>query len=483
MMVRISLMFLVMLLMVLDVHAAIGVLDIEGLKSGVVRITATEGNKTKVGTGFIVKLAPEIAYIVTAAHVVAGDSRPKIQFFTQQDVQIQATVKHIEGSDDVTALALLVIRGKANIPSGLAAMSLAISARFAGADEVIVIGHPRQAGEWSVLTGAIVSRQGRYVTIDANIDEGNSGGPIIHSGHVVGVIGGAQRYGKGVTIGTVHEYLEGHGILIQAPATQSAATSQTPLPKTIKPEHLESLPKKITGKDGAPMVLVPAGEFTMGSREDDRSTWENEWPAHQVYLDAFYIDQYEVTTSRYAEFLREVKRAAPWLWSEQVLKQHGRKPVVYVDWDDATAYCAWAGKRLPTEAEWEKAARGTDQRPYPWGNAAANELRANVYRCCDFKDYGALTDVGSFEQGKSPYGAYDMAGNVSEWVKDWYDDAYYRKSPARNPIGMTGGLYRVSRGGSWSDEPVHVRSAYRKNNRPDSRVPSLGFRCAQDVSN
>jgi S1-C subfamily serine protease len=147
MIVRISLMFLVMLLMGLDVHAAVGVLDIEGLKSGVVRITATEGNRTKVGTGFIVKLDPEIVYIVTAAHVVAGDSQPKVQFFTQQDVQTQAVVKHIEGSDDVTALALLVIRGRGNIPLGLTAMSLATSARFAGADEVIVIGHPRQAGE------------------------------------------------------------------------------------------------------------------------------------------------------------------------------------------------------------------------------------------------------------------------------------------------------------------------------------------------
>ena len=112
MIVRVTLIFLVMPLMGLDAHAAVGMLDIEGLKSGVVRITATEGNKTKVGTGFIVKLDSESVYIVTAAHVVAGDSQPKVQFFTQQDVQIQATVKHIEGSDDVTALALLVIRGK-----------------------------------------------------------------------------------------------------------------------------------------------------------------------------------------------------------------------------------------------------------------------------------------------------------------------------------------------------------------------------------
>lgn len=123
--------------------------------------------------------------------------------------------------------------------------------------------------------------------------------------------------------------------------------------------------KTITGKDGAPMVLVPAGEFTMGSRGDDKNASNDERPAHSVYLDAFYIDQYEVTTSRYARFFQETNRTAPGFWSDKVVKEHGSKPVVGVDWNDATAYCAWAGKRLPTEAEWEKAARGTDQRTFP----------------------------------------------------------------------------------------------------------------------
>ena len=128
------------------------------------------------------------------------------------------------------------------------------------------------------------------------------------------------------------------------------------LSTTIQP----GLPSEKTGKDGALMVLVPAGEFMMGSREDDKSARLGDRPAHPVYLDAFYIDQYEITTARYAKFFQEMKRAAPEYWSEQVLKRHGSKPVVGVDWNDATTYCSWAGKRLPTEAEWEKAARGTD---------------------------------------------------------------------------------------------------------------------------
>jgi len=228
------------------------------------------------------------------------------------------------------------------------------------------------------------------------------------------------------------------------------------------------------------MVLVPAGEFMMG---DDTSGQNDERPAHPVSLDAFYIDQYEVTTTRYARYFEQTNRAAPQYWSTQVPLNHGNKPVVGVDWNDAVAYCAWAGKRLPTEAEWEKAARGTNQRPYPWGNAAASAQRANFGHCCDFKDYGALTDVGAFEQGKSPSGAYDMAGNVWEWVADWYGENYYAKSPARNPKGPSNGESRVLRGGSWLSGPVLVRSAGRDRSSPTSRGVPFGFRCAQDVPN
>ena len=232
--------------------------------------------------------------------------------------------------------------------------------------------------------------------------------------------------------------------------------------------------KTITGNDGAPMVLVPAGEFTMGSRGEGTSSQNDEQPAHQVYLDAYYIDQYEVTTARYAKFFKAANRRQPEYWSANVVSDHARKPVVGVDWDDAVAYCAWAGKRLPTEAEWEKAARGTDQRLYPWGNAAPDAQRANFNRGYDFKDYGVLADVGSLEGGKSPYGACDMAGNVWEWTADWYDAHYYGKSPERNPKGPSSGEYRVLRGGSWGDAPDNVRSALRFWNAPSLRKVLLG---------
>ncbi len=302
-----------------------------------------------------------------------------------------------------------------------------------------------------------------------------------------------MRYGRGVTIGTIHEFLEGHGVFREAPAALGGvkAGSLDDIPKKFSSEPLRSpqivsqgkVLTGVTGKDGAPMVKIPAGEFRMGSQEDDMDARDNERPVHSVHLDAFYIDQYEVTIAQYATFLQETNRGVPDFWSEEIQKLYGRRPVIGVDWNDATAYCTWAEKRLPTEAEWEKAARGTDQRLYPWGNEVPNEQQANLGEMGKYKNeykkgYDPLTVVGSFEQGKSPYGVYDMAGNVWEWTADWYDEGYYGKSPERNPTGPTSGQYRVLRGGSWLVVPPHGRSAHRDARMPASRNSFVGFRCA-----
>ncbi|MCA9464796.1 MAG: SUMF1/EgtB/PvdO family nonheme iron enzyme, partial [Nitrospira sp.] len=242
------------------------------------------------------------------------------------------------------------------------------------------------------------------------------------------------------------------------------------------------LPKIITGKDGAPMVLVPAGEFTMGARNEDKDTFYDEQPAHQVYLDAYYIDQYEVTTSRYAAFMEATKRNPPRYWSKTMRKQNVKLPVVGVSWEDAQAYCVWAGKRLPTEAQWEKAARGTDGRIYPWGDQPPNNTLAN---CCSSNLLAGQRSVGSFEGGKSPYGAYDLAGNVLEWVADWYDATRYQQrargnEPVRNPQGPATGKSRVLRGGSWyGDDPRNLRSSIRVKDLSTVLYYIVGFRCAQ----
>jgi formylglycine-generating enzyme required for sulfatase activity/tRNA A-37 threonylcarbamoyl transferase component Bud32 len=230
----------------------------------------------------------------------------------------------------------------------------------------------------------------------------------------------------------------------------------------------------------AEMVSVLAGEFKMGSSDADRYASDDEKPQHTVYLDAFWIDKYEVTNALYKKCVDAGKCQSPnptesysrrWYYG---ISKFDNYPVIYVSWNDAKAYCEWAGKRLPTEAEWEKAARGTDGRIYPWGNAFdKNRLNSSE------GGRGDTTPVDSFPSGASPYGALDMAGNVWEWVADWHDSAYYTNSPRNNPKGPSSGQYRVLRGGAWNYNQYYVRAAYRIYNIPDLRNNYVGFRCAQ----
>jgi formylglycine-generating enzyme required for sulfatase activity len=219
------------------------------------------------------------------------------------------------------------------------------------------------------------------------------------------------------------------------------------------------------------MVLVPAGQFWMGSDEGDA-----EKPRHRITLDSFYIDKHEVTNALYQKFMSATGRAAREYWNDS--KFNGsQQPVVGVSWHDADAYCRWAGKRLPTEAEWEKAARGTDGRKYPWGDEW-DASRANSNE----SGHGRTVEVSSYPTGASPYGAHGMAGNVWEWIADWYDQDYYKRSPNRNPRGPDAGTSRVLRGGSWDFIPFNLRSTYRINDTPGARNNHIGFRCARGLS-
>lgn len=227
----------------------------------------------------------------------------------------------------------------------------------------------------------------------------------------------------------------------------------------------------------APMVKIPAGTFWMGI--DTLQGLEDERPRHKVWLDDFWMDLYEVTVGRYAGFLAATGRTPPAFWETVTPAIHSDRPVIGVDWEDADAYCRWAGKRLPTEAEWEKAARGTDERWYPWGNQTPTPQFANYALGARFSYSQALMPVGHYEKGKSPYGIYDLAGNVWEWVQDWYDGTYYEHSPERNPTGPDGGQFKVLRGGSWSELPKYLLTYGRFKLPPNTRNSYIGFRCAR----
>jgi formylglycine-generating enzyme required for sulfatase activity len=229
--------------------------------------------------------------------------------------------------------------------------------------------------------------------------------------------------------------------------------------------------------DQAPMATIPAGEFWMGV--DGLQGLDDERPRHKVRLDAYAMDLYEVTVGRYAIFLTSSGRTPPLFWDTVDLSEHAERPVIGVEWDDAEAYCRWAGKRLPTEAEWEHAARGPDGRSYPWGNQTPTPELANYALGARFSYSQTLMPVGHYEKGKSPYGMYDMAGNVWEWVQDWYGTNYYEVSEEHNPHGPEQGQFKVLRGGSWSELPKYLLTYGRFKLPPNTRNSYVGFRCAK----
>lgn len=228
------------------------------------------------------------------------------------------------------------------------------------------------------------------------------------------------------------------------------------------------------------MVLIPAGSFLMGCQQNEICS-PDERPLHEVQLDNYFIDRTEVTNGEYSACVAAGACQPPHYFYSRTRTayytnpQYASYPVMYVNWYQAEGYCTWAGKRLPTEAEWEKAARGEDGAGlYPWGAATPGCKRANLDFCL-----GDTAAAGSFPLGSSPYGVLDMAGNVWEWTEDWYEAWYYIHSPASDPSGPGRGTHKVIRGGSWFHSPLSARAAHRFEFEPGRWASfGLGFRCA-----
>lgn len=269
----------------------------------------------------------------------------------------------------------------------------------------------------------------------------------------------------------------------------------------------ETAPKFYTGKDGVEMVYIPEGKFKMGSADKDLMEVA---PVHTVYTDAFYMDRYEVTNKLYAKFLSDVKPTEgnsgdrqKWVvlrsdledpnkitwWPTEIIQNEDKYrafegyenlPVITVSWEGARSYCEWAGKRLPTEAEWEKAARGgLEEKAYPWGNEIPTGGVVYDRSWRDNQRPAPTNHVGNYHP--NAYGLYDMAGNVWEWCQDWYDPGYYEDSESKNPQGPETGELKVQRGGSWYNNAYILRVAIRNFSNPLTQADAVGFRCVKDA--
>ena len=247
----------------------------------------------------------------------------------------------------------------------------------------------------------------------------------------------------------------------------------------------------------SPIVTVPAGPFLLGSKRVDDDPYGNwtqfdntELPQHRVWLDRYEVDRDEMSLGEYLAFLQQQKlhpsdELQKLIWhvitihsvSDQTIS---RWPALYVTWTEAKDLCEAKHKRLPTEAEWEKAARGPDGGLFPWGNADPRQALA-MFGQHHMHEIPILASVDSHDAGKSPYGLHHTAGNVAEWVQDWFGFDYYAYMPERNPPGPTSGRYKSVRGGSWKSNQIMLRAATRGGSAPDQRSPAIGFRCAQST--
>lgn len=278
--------------------------------------------------------------------------------------------------------------------------------------------------------------------------------------------------------------------LAKQPVTLAALDMKTELPK-----HLEAIAKLA---QNSPMVTVPEGWFLMGSIRTDDDPYglgtqydDTELPQRRIWLDSYQIDRDEVNLGEYLAQLRQKNRQPSaelqrLIW--HLITVHFMPdavmagwPALYLTWAEAADFCKTQGKRLPGEAEWEKAARGTNGSLFPWGTTPPAPGVA-VFGQYHVHEIPLVAAVNGGEEGRSPYGLHHMAGNVAEWVQDWYGFDYYGIMPERNPPGPTSGRYKAVRGGSWKSRPMMLRAATRGGSAPGQRAATIGFRCAKSAS-
>lgn len=415
------------------------------------------------GSGFVVNSG---GYLLTCAHVVSDAGRVTVTLGAKT---WDATVLSVDELYDVALLQIPATRLTALPLADSKAVALGQEARAFGFPLASTLGEDLKVTRGTVA-GISTREAKKIIQVDAAVNPGNSGGPLVNElGEVIGLVN-AKLVGEDVTnIGFAVPSNYAKTLLQREGVTFSSTGVATKLDgpalvKLVSPSVAlitvwEKIPLVVINQiDGAEMILIPEGEFIIGSLEND-----NEKPQRKVGLDAYYIYKTEVTVAQYRKFCEATRRNMPeepeWGWRDD-------HPIVNVSWYDAAAYARWAGAALPTEAQWEKAARGVDGIEYPWGNA----WDAGKAQCSANKlgDAGGPAPVGSFPAGSSPYGVLDMAGNVWEWCADWYRSDYYGTQPNT----------RVLRGGSWFNSYLgFFRTTSQGNKNPTAWGDVYGFRC------
>lgn len=466
---------------------------------------------TSAGSGFVVN---SDGYLVTCEHLVRDAGKIKVTLGTKT---WDANIVYV---DEVHDLALIKIPVK-DLPS----LPLSKLDMITAKQKVYAFGYPLtyDLGENIKVTsdnfpgifvldeftaGRPIYEDQKIIVIRTALNEGNNGGCLVNEkGEVIGVINSKlvnrrkfTEMGFSIPINYVKPSLVIENIKFTEEGTKEALDEPS-LVKKVSPSVAlitiwnETPATLINPIDGAEMVLIPSGGFMMGIGEDQLAAMTKinpnykteygypiwEMPQHKVVLDAYYIYKNEVTVAQYRKYCEESNRQMPkepsWGWQDN-------HPIVNVSWEGARSYANWRKVKLPTEAQWEKAARGTDGRIYPWGNDWDKTKCANNENTIGGKTPSGTHPIGSFPTGASPYGVMDMAGNAFEWCADWQDLSYYKNSPMNNPTGPITGKYRIGRGGSWSYNSkfgYYFRSTYRDLYSNDVGGYAYGFRCASPI--
>ncbi len=430
------------LALLLLLPAAASAQELDTAVSAVVRISGTRGGTPVRGTGFVVGLDRDKATIVTASHVIEGAPQLEVTFAVDPTENFPAGV--VFGMDAGSPHGLAVFQVRGALPAGVTTLSFEVESRPRIGEALFLLGFPEMALAPRATQRVLSSRSGTLLLVDQRIGESFSGGPVLQGGRVVGVVTDMdEQTTYAVNALVVREALEGWGVRLgpAAPAVKACVPGE---------EHTEN---------GIVFVRICPGTFTMGSAENDLRANADEVPAHEVTLSEFWIGKTEITNEQYRRFRSDHKGEAS-------------MPATGVSWADAKAVCEYLGGRLPTEAQWEYAARAGSQTAWSFVD---DERRLGEYAWYAENSGDTTHPVGM--RKANAWGLHDMRGNVWEWVADWY--GAYPSVAQTDPSGPATGTLRVLRGGSFDCTPGCLRSAYRFRTQPGNRYEDFGFRCAR----